>query len=170
MMRKFPERIPWLAFDALEQGNVYYLGTVTLDDEGVNSINWIRYLSVANDYAEARGELAKLLPQFDVRNIRTSLMYRFPCSFNTINFPPNYVGGFGKKPVVADGRLAVAVAAFAPDPLDALTQESRDALVKEMAAKGARDAVEDTIRGSLFIGKRFLFCRRPFPSRRLAAQ
>ena len=149
MMRKFPERIPWLAFDAPEQGNVYYLGTVTLDDEGVNSINWIRYLSVANDYAEARGELAKLLPEFDVRNIRTSLMYRFPCSFNTINIPPNYVGGFGRKPVVAAGKLAVAVAAFAPEPLDALTQERRDALVKEMAAKGARRAVEGTIRRSV---------------------
>jgi hypothetical protein len=157
MMRKFPEKIPWLAFDAPEEGNVYYLGTVTLDDEGVNSINWIRYLSVANDYSEARGELAKLLPQLDEQKIHTSLMYRFPCSFNTIAYPPNYAGGFGKKPAIAAGKLAVAVAASAPDPLDTLTKERRDALVKEMAATGARHAVEDTIRGSFFEDWRMIF-------------
>lgn len=114
---------PLLAFDVLQPGRTYYLGTLVFDKGGLsNTLNELTFPEVVDQSERVESDLREKLAVSFLADFKKSGFYPLPCSFTGIGHPRGE-DHWGPPKNAALGRdpIAITVSQFQPrtkfDPL-----------------------------------------------------
>jgi hypothetical protein len=119
-------------FDCKVGGSACYLGTLSIEhSNSVTRINGLPFpsITVSSELPLAYQQLATIVTNLDEWPVYLSPSKRIPCSFRTIASPPRTQFPWRGKPAISDGKLAVTISQYSPNPeLDVLAAGKSEAV------------------------------------------